>query len=364
VKLLWVLDAGEPLRSQDWRALRSSSSASARLRVGIPSAELALQHVEQAVLFGAPQDNLLQELRAWSPDIVVLSKILPPTSHNSLVPKYVSAAKALKESGAKIVLDVADNYLADFRANDFLALTRVADCIVANTAMMADEMSEHTGMAALVIGDPVEGERKSPKWEAKRQRYLDSILQRGAADPLRILWFGGQVRNYGYLLEWIPRLAELGARTPVDLHIVFALLPEIESELASLDRRYRPRLSIRLSEWSMEILQTELAQCDVVLLPSDVSSANRIGASPNRLIESLWAGRFVVANGLPSYWEFKDCAWIGHDLVEGLEWALGHPQDVRARIARGQALIAERYSPEVIGKRWHDALVEILEPQA
>lgn len=360
MKVLWIFYTGQPGLMHELSALRSSPSAAVRLRVAIPAAELARRQIRQAALCGPPRQESLNAALAWSADVVVLSKFLPPVSEDGPAPQYLKVARALKEAGARIVLDVADNYLADDRASDFLALTGVADFMVANTVMMADEIREQTRIAALVIGDPVEGARQAPRWEAKRRGLLDRILNRRAASPVRLLWFGGQGRNYRYLLEWLPHLAALGLKTPVELHVVFAPLPAIEAEIASLDRKYRPQLSIHFSAWSRETLQIALGRCDLVLLPTDATSAARIGASPNRLTESLWAGRFVVASGLASYWEFKDCAWIGEDLIEGLEWALEHPNTVRARIARGQSLIADRYSPEAIGNCWYDALHEVI----
>lgn len=47
---------------------------------------------------------------------------------------------------------------------------------------------------------------------------------------------------------------------------------------------------------------------------------------------------------------------MGADLAEGLDWALGQPQDAAARLAAGQSAIESRFSPAVVGARWRAAL--------
>ncbi len=81
-----------------------------------------------------------------------------------------------------------------------------------------------------------------------------------------------------------------------------------------------------------------------------------MAASSNRITESLWAGRFVVASPLHSYLEFADTAWVEEDLISGIRWALAHPQEVVTRIAAAQERIAAKYSSEAIARQWLAAL--------
>jgi glycosyltransferase involved in cell wall biosynthesis len=97
-----------------------------------------------------------------------------------------------------------------------------------------------------------------------------------------------------------------------------------------------------------------LSACDLVLLPSDPADPLKAGASANRIAEALNAGRFPVASHLPSYRAFAEAAWLGEDLVQGIEWALANPGEVLARIRRGQALVADRFAAARIGSRWRE----------
>ncbi len=78
-------------------------------------------------------------------------------------------------------------------------------------------------------------------------------------------------------------------------------------------------------------------------------------------MEAIWAGRFVVANPIPSYREFDDFAWLGDSIVDGIKWALDHPDEVRRRIAAGQEYIEKNHSPEVIARQWDAAFRAVLD---
>lgn len=92
-----------------------------------------------------------------------------------------------------------------------------------------------------------------------------------------------------------------------------------------------------------------------MLLPQADDAWGRV-KSHNRLVESIRSGRFALASPIPSYVELQDFAWVGADLAEGLDWALGQPQDAAARLAAGQSAIESRFSPAVVGARWRAAL--------
>ena len=69
-----------------------------------------------------------------------------------------------------------------------------------------------------------------------------------------------------------------------------------------------------------------------------------LAKSSNRIIESLWAGRFVVAHPIPSYMEFNKWAWIGGDLAEGIAWMVDNAASIAGRVSAAQDYIASAYS--------------------
>jgi hypothetical protein len=64
---------------------------------------------------------------------------------------------------------------------------------------------------------------------------------------------------------------------------------------------------------------------------------------------------------LPSYLPFAETAWVGQDLVQGVEWALANPREVSARIHAGQSIVLDRFASDVVGRQWRE-LFETLVP--
>jgi glycosyltransferase involved in cell wall biosynthesis len=81
-----------------------------------------------------------------------------------------------------------------------------------------------------------------------------------------------------------------------------------------------------------------------------------VAKSANRIVEALWAGRFVVAHPIPSYLEFADCAWLGADVADGIAWVLQNQESIAGRIRAAQDRIAAVYSPDRIAAQWEQIL--------
>ena len=84
----------------------------------------------------------------------------------------------------------------------------------------------------------------------------------------------------------------------------------------------------------------------------------------NRVIASLWAGRYVVAYPLPSYLHFTPFAGISKDLPAAIRWAVANPATVRQRIAAGQDFIASHYDNARIADAWLSFAQQMISPPA
>jgi hypothetical protein len=74
--------------------------------------------------------------------------------------------------------------------------------------------------------------------------------------------------------------------------------------------------------------------------------------SPNRVIDSIQQGRFVLTNdGVDSYKNLSDYIHLG-SLKEGLKWALNNRDQVIEKIKQGQIYINKNHSPKTVGQRW------------
>lgn len=354
LRIVWVAHGDANGLRDDPEVLCHHWSAGRRLRVGLPAKWLRSAGATQWLLSPPSADGLEQALRA-RPALVVVSGLYPNVDGRRDARSYFECVDAFRRAGIPIVVDLAENHFDDERAAEFRDMIERSDALVVNTRALADIVAEETGRESVVVGDPVEGARREPAFAPPALRSAVARLwpARAPGRPVRLLWFGAQARNYQYLQRRVPQLLALAPRIRIELALVAGPIDAIATDVerwnaGSADFRVRQAL------WSPQTLARELERCDLVLIPSDVGK--RMAASTNRIAEATWAGRFVVANGLPSYWEFRHSAWIGEDLVEGLLWALRNRGEVVARIAKGQSHIESHYAPEVIGRAWREAL--------
>ena len=171
---------------------------------------------------------------------------------------------------------------------------------------------------------------------------------------LKALWFGHPT-NLESLYQALPSLLQAGKRKPIDLRILTKRVDGIERACKDMNSRHRHALSMRFAEWSIAETWNSLAATDFVIIPARPDNRRLLAKSTNRIIESLWAGRFVVAHPIPSYLEFKEWAWIGEDLAEGIAWMVGHGSLLAARVRAAQEYIAATYSPRRIASEWEQA---------
>jgi glycosyltransferase involved in cell wall biosynthesis len=195
-----------------------------------------------------------------------------------------------------------------------------------------------------VIEDPYETAQAPPRFSP--------------GEPLRLVWFGVFAAPLkSYLESELSGIARRTSARAMELAFVtYAEAAPLVKELEHAVRRVSPCFSINHVPWSLETMALELARADLVLLPQDASSPWGRVKSHNRLVEAIRAGRFAIASPIPSYLELASYAWVGTDLAAGIEWALQHPIEVQERLEAGQAYVAERFAPAVIGAKWAELL--------
>ena len=104
--------------------------------------------------------------------------------------------------------------------------------------------------------------------------------------------------------------------------------------------------------WDFKTQGDIVRQSDIVILPLPQDMPLVQVKSPNRLIDGLQQGRFVIANeGVDSYTKLKDYIYLGN-IKDGLKWALNNKEQVLEKIKLGQKYIQENHSPEIIGSKW------------
>jgi glycosyltransferase involved in cell wall biosynthesis len=283
------------------------------------------------------KDEVAQALRA---DIVVISKVLAQGS--------VELARQAKALGARLVVDLCDDHFDTSELGPaYHALCRLADRVTASTVAMAGVIRQSTGKRATLIDDPYEGPLGRPRFDP-------------APDAIRLLWFGHPV-NFDTVADMVPKLGALASSMRLSLHVVSNSASNgIRAYLEQINRQFGPDLTTSFTDWSPEATWQAMADCDLVVVPS-LPAAKKLVKSPNRVVEPLRAGRFVVAYPLPSYVELSDYVWLGEIIADGVAWAVANREEVRRRIAAGQGHINRRFSPLSIGRVWEAVLTQTVE---
>jgi glycosyltransferase involved in cell wall biosynthesis len=362
VRIIWISDSAPAGLTTDTGYFERHPQASLRFRVGIPARALAALGVGSAYL-GLDTPAVLEHLAPGQVDAVVFSKLSTPRgpAFDLFATAYLGTADHARARGLGVVVDLVDNVFATDRSDFFAALLERADAVTVASETLAGACARHSRAPVHVVEDPVEGERRPPRFAPPRAGLLSRIGLAPAARPLRLLWFGGQYRTFRDLADLLPTLCEFARKQPTELSVITGVDQRIVGELESIRARAPRTFTTRFTAWSLEAVADGLERCDLVLLPADLANTMRTAASANRLTRALWAGRAVVAHPLPSYIAFRDAALLQANLVDALRWALANAEEVDRRIRVGQELVALRLSPEAIGRRWREVLASLRE---
>lgn len=324
--------AGSPVESCNGRL--TAELASSRYRLLLPGEQLARRgyHVQVA---SRPKDG-------WPDDaadqiqapVVVFSK--------SLEERNEALARSLKARGRRIVVDLNDNHFDHPDLGRHLrAMCELADDVTTTTAAMAAVVKRETGRDALLIGDPIEGARGTPAFAPRFPR-------------LQALWFGHS-SNLDSLEAALPQLAEGGRHYPIELTVLTKPCSQADILVAQANQRHSGALHLEFKPWSQAATWEQLAACDLVVIPS-LDDERKTVKSPNRLLETIWAGRLAVVHPQPACEEFSPYCIQANDLAEGIIQAVAGAPRMANRIEAGQAAIALAHSSFAIASQWEAML--------
>jgi hypothetical protein len=193
----------------------------------------------------------------------------------------------------KTVYDVVNDR---FKNDDVRQMCDLATVVTCSSEAMRRRVKEATGRDAVVIPDCYENEERTPRVQGDR-----------------VVWFGHQAN-------------------------IFSLKPyaDVNPFLYTGER------------WTLEGETKAIGSAAVILL-----TGSNPGASANRAVKAIRAGRFAVApEDCPESWkELSDFMWIG-DVREGIKWALSNREEACCKVLAGQSYVRNRFSPQSIGSQW------------
>lgn len=333
MKVVWIVPRHEVRSGPD--GLRTDL-ASIRYRAIIPMEGLVARGHAASVLGLDPLSfNEVRERLADADRVVFVKNYFEPACSERMI-------QELRARGVTTLFDLTDDRFQGDASGHLQRMVAQAKVVVTVSPTLQTIIKQHTGRDSVMVGDPYEGPRGAARWSPDGGR-------------LKALWFG-YGSNMVSLQQALPSLLEAGSRSPMDLRLVTANVEGIERDCKAFNSKYRHALSLRYAKWSPEETWRSLAATDFVVIPALPGAQWTLAKSPNRIIEALWAGRFVVAHPIPSYMEFKDWAWIGGDLAEGIAWMVDNGASIAGRVSAAQEHIAAAYSPASIATQWERIL--------
>jgi glycosyltransferase involved in cell wall biosynthesis len=313
-----------------------SKRPSVRLRCIEPSIYLSQKGHDISLINLFDWQERINDHNFYKADVYVIGKAFGDFSH---------LIQYLKQLGKKIIVDVCDNIYEppeDGLKAIYELILPLANTVIAASPMLAKVLVDRIGDKVIVIPDPVEGEKLSPSFTPDR-------------DSLKLLWFG-YPNNLSLLDDFLPQLEKLTNEKSISLSIVTSW----NDHFLNIFKDGRKGIHICHVEWSPNNMKEELANCDMVIVPSSLTPA-RITKTANRIMTSLYAGKYVVASPLPAYLEFSNFISLEQDLIEGIRFSFKNPDIVRQRIANGQLYIEKHYSPRIISQIWETVLIDALD---
>jgi len=236
-------------------------------------------------------------LNDWTADCLVFAKPNPL--------EFQKAIEA-KEKGKGVIVDFCDDHFRRFA--HYAHFARLADAVTCPTEAMRRLIWAYTCIESTVIPDPYEYPLVSPH-----------------CNGVKLLWFGHAV-NYPSLQRVLPHIAGYPLR----------VVSNVEGTIP----------------WSKEIMLCEFLEADIVILP-----ATALYKSPNRCIEAVRQGCFVVAEPHPALDGFPGI-WIGN-IKEGIEWARQNPAEARERTAEAQKYVSQKFAPRTLAYAWKTLLDKV-----
>ena len=278
----------------------------------------------------------------------------------------IALARQLRSAGTRVVFDLCDNHflLSKEVVRRLGEMMEVAHAWVFSTAELRRACEQRLAFRrpTFVIADAVETRQSEyaangiARWLA-RGRFALWKARTGIDThrEQRLLWFGnhvGSIAESGMILLGRHRtiLEEAALRHSATLTVV--------SNSAAAYRRIIKgwKIPTFYLPWNLATFEDVLKLHSIAVIPFIPSEFNVVKSS-NRIAMALYNGVAVVADSIPSYQEFADCAIL--DDWRGLDRYLSAP-DLRARhVALAQERISNGYLPGQIARTWLDTLAAV-----
>ena len=232
----------------------------------------------------------------------------------TIVSKHWVPLEEVEKIEGRLIFDICDDHFGSAHDSYYRRVIELADLVVCSTNRMAERIAIETGVMAKVITDPYEYSKAGP--------------QMPSGTVKNVFWFG-HPSNLISIRRELPRLGGYNLK----------MISEAPGCIP----------------WSHREMLECFTWCDVVIIPVE-NKEKKMVKSPNRMVDSIRNGRYVIANPMPAYEGYG--MWLG-DIVEGLKWAADNVESSLESVRIAQAIIEEKHSPEAVALLWKEAIESV-----
>ena len=109
------------------------------------------------------------------------------------------------------------------------------------------------------------------------------------------------------------------------------------------------------------MVESHIVNADIVLIPTADHPWTKC-KSPNRAVDAIHAGKFVITDNADIYGDLQEFIAIvekPEDIPEVIKWWQENPGEVAEKVTAGQKYIQETYGDAVILDAWLDILQDL-----
>lgn len=285
--------------------------ASHRMRCEIPSRiinERSTEISSAVTSFGSPKY-----------DVNVFSKHFAPQ-------EMFDEVYHCKDKGSKVVFDICDNHFNRDAKIIYERMCQLADLVTCNTFRMKEKIKQHTGRDAEIISDPITFPLLTPR-----------VFTHGKPPLL----FFGHSSNLKPLFDLSEELKDYEV-------YVISNLPDRGS-----------KENFTFIPWDLGGVEAVIHHFPVVVIPTKGLRFWTKEKSPNRAVDAIHSGCFVITDSPEIYGELEPYIYLGN-IVDGLRYYEEHNKEIYNKIRDGQKFVSDKYSHEVIYNQWTTALTKVL----
>jgi hypothetical protein len=253
-----------------------------------------------------------------NPDIFFTSKHFSPQLQLNMLKEHNS------------VFDICDNHFETKGLGDYYkhAVT-LSNYVTCNTMEMYKQVLKINPKANVtIIPDSISMPQNPPNF----------------GDKTTFLWFG-HISNIDSILKYW--------NLPYNLII-------ITNDIGYITSKVPIHSNIILMEWRPGLVEDVIKEVVAVLIPKSDNPAHKT-KSPNRVVDSIISGKWVISDNEDLRKEFSKFCWIG-DMKEGVKQfikKMNKPDDLIAKIKEGQQYCNTQYGRDVIASKWKEFYLNV-----